>query len=876
MVAVCKNVLTGLGLISDEMELVSVLADPQNSVLDSLLGVSSRDDVGTQRLKLDNLLLLLSVERSLRENLQRELSVLIYRVFSEVKLYETLADNDVDVNATYLRVLNKCLDIRDVMEPIDISRHYESISLFFIDVVAELKYRVPQDPLEATLLIEMMRFLVIHQETTHIIDEPLRSAVKNMMQHCSNMYNYAIDFKFVIETKVTKGAASSDIPAYSLEGGNAVNQTYTVPKACVIENMYDREVIQYGLVLLTTTSPVHNYCYGSLAESLEFRVFVLSLLRQADVNLRCAALRFLIFPYIDNDNSVTTGPTSTLNDSKLRQFMPYLIKCFDSKLVPWWFDPFDNIMQLLEVFNKKRPLDNPIVTFLRDANLINGFMELFFVNLLNSDNSEESAKATTQLIRFFSCCAAFDERIRLTLLGNKRLVKQMKRDIQQHLGYLTDFSANKDIFAGINEDLPQLHNSQITFAWLQLLKSFSRSTSALRTTLRRNEILKELLGLVKFTSVILQTCYFAGRKFLQMEMDILGICQGCLCNFIVEFSTTDLNASDHDIVEMCAAILNDPLFNSKVPWRNLTRKMAFENINSDDVKTNTLWVVRHLMYNSQNNEKLDLLEKMSMDTLLDFINDPNWEVQQQCFQVLKNMTCNSRKVVNILLEHFRNVQYKINPHSGQSEAIGSSYLFEFLVRKIRLLDIHDNIQKKTLVAILYIIVNITAINEHKKQIVIEQDDVLEILHDILAEAPINNQSYGDSSELKLAVLWIIHNILWDPELMEYFEERHNNESNGSQISIAQENGSARSDNFPTEGSDMEQDQPETVNVNNVGSHSLQRDLPDTKAIERCGILRERGFYELVQEAAGNNDIGVRQKAAELLELMNNLSADRQI
>ncbi|CAI5169240.1 AVN_HP_G0119720.mRNA.1.CDS.1 [Saccharomyces cerevisiae] len=175
-------------------------------------------------------------------------------------------------------------------------------------------------------------------------------------------------------------------------------------------------------------------------------------------------------------------------------------------------------------------------------------------------------------------------------------------------------------------------------------------------------------------------------------------------------------------------MLTDPLFSSKKTWDDNEdeRRIALQGIPVHEVKANSLWVLRHLMYNCQNEEKFRFWPK-SMNLFWILLMIHVGQYKPNVFQLLRNLTCNSRKIVNILLEKFKDVEYKIDPQTGNKISIGSTYLFQFLAKKMRLLNPLDTQQKKAMEGILYIIVNLAAVNENKKQLVIEQDEILNIM-----------------------------------------------------------------------------------------------------------------------------------------------------
>ncbi|CAI4964982.1 BBT_HP_G0054440.mRNA.1.CDS.1 [Saccharomyces cerevisiae] len=448
--------------------------------------------------------------------------------------------------------------------------------------------------------------------------------------------------------------------------------------------------------------------------------------------------------------------------------------------------------------------------------------------------------------------------------------------------------------------LPPIYDHDFVAAWLLLLKSFSRSVSALRTTLKRNKIAQLLLQILSKTYTLTKECYFAGQDFMKPEIMIMGITLGSICNFVVEFSNLQSFMLRNGIIDIIEKMLTDPLFNSKKAWDDNEgeRRIALQGIPVHEVKANSLWVLRHLMYNCQNEEKFQLLAKIPMNLILDFINDPCWAVQAQCFQLLRNLTCNSRKIVNILLEKFKDVEYKIDPQTGNKISIGSTYLFEFLAKKMRLLNPLDTQQKKAMEGILYIIVNLAAVNENKKQLVIEQDEILNIMSEILVETTTDSSSYGNDSNLKLACLWVLNNLLWNSSVSHYtqyaiengLEPGHSpsdsenpqstvtigyNESVAGGYSRGKYYDEPDGDDSSSNANDDEDDDNDEGDdegdefVRTPAAKGSTSNVQVTRAtVERCRKLVEVGLYDLVRKNITDESLSVREKARTLLYHMD--------
>ena len=847
MVAISKDYVANNALIDDDYDRVTLLVDQNKTLLNSLLRVSTQDELHTQHMKLDNLYLLIKLDHNIRCQINPQFTSYVSRVLLEIKLYETLQDNDITTNLKYFKLLNKGITVGDTLGLGYTNLQFDFIHKFFHEIIENCEYMIPSDSNYAKLIIEMLKYFMFvkDQNNENMLPLQLIQSMINIIRKLSNKLLYTINYKYITVSKM-KLEEHKDLHSemtYNITDNNIKN-VITVPNPCVVENIYEIEAIQYSLVIITSKKNIDDL-FKSISDDTDITVFIQSLLKHSNINLKCAALKYFLYPYFNSVNSWRDTKT-------IRQVMPFLLKIFDFKCIPWWFDPFDTLLKLMEIYNRKMPGGNPVVTFLKRTNLVHGFMELFFIELGKQPNLTGQQTRMTQFIHFFAYCSAFDENYRIEILKNNTLILQLKQDIKEHITLLQDFLSNVEMLASMTKEFPALYNSTKVVAWLELLRSFSRSTAALRTTLKRNNLTKDVMKLLDLTYKISKTCYFAGNDFLQSEIKVMGLSLGILCNFIVEFSNVQYFLTDQGIVDICGEILTDPLFNPKKNWINLSRKMAFEKINVEEVKTNTLWVIRHLMYNSQNKEKLSLLDKISIDTILDFVNDPYWSVQQQCFQVIKNLTCNSRKVINFLLERFKNVRYTVDPVDGSRVAVGSTYLFEFLARKLRLLDAHDLAQRKTLEAILYIIVNIAAVNENKKELVLEQTDILMVMHRILSEDHENFETYGNNSELKLACLWILHNILWD--------SNRPDDMSSSNLSSSQDDIDSTPESVHTSGHVIRDG---FVGLDTERGRNVAPTHPSVKAVARCKRLQELGFCELVKIAATDSNINVRQKATNL-------------
>ncbi|AQZ13276.1 VID28 (YIL017C) [Zygosaccharomyces parabailii] len=874
-------------LIGDQLAKVRLLVTSQQQVLKEIIRFDQ--DKEMNNLKLDILQLVLNLEQDVRDELGHYFVDVVNKVYQINSLPHGLSTtNDSFTSYKYIRLLNLCLDSCE-------SCHYPHGALLQEGLIRLLRRSLrsaasPTNVDDKRCLVELLSFF-LHIGNDHTFQMELLSPLQALLLEIADRYVLEINFKYVIRVKKSRSSFSS--VKYNPLSNKGLELNNTIPNAVKMENPMDRELFSLGLALYPRVFGQcfhhrhynrHRHHVTSLWEEVHFGMIVSSLLRSLDINLKCCALSFLMYPFFHE-------PNYWQQRQKLRQLLPYLIECFNYDPLPWWFDPFERLNSLIDLYHLHEPLNNPVISFLSKTNVVYGLLTLFSQCLSLKSQNSSSIKILTKFIKLCASFSAFDELYRSLLLEEKPLIHHLENGMENHLNLLKEFLLNKQLIMHLEGKdalaLPPLYDSDITMAWLLLLKSFSRSVTALRTSLKRNRLAELLLDLLRTTYRTCQECEFAGNEFLKAEVGIMGITLGGICNFVVEFSYLQSFMLKNGIVNIIGELLTNPLFNSKKDRPSETYPSVFEDICTDEVKTNALWVLRHLMYNCQNSEKLDLLTKIPMSTILEFINDPSWSVQEQCFQLIRNLTCNSRKVVNILLENFKDIEYKNDPKGGPPIAVGTTYLFEYLARKMKLLDPVDVVQKKTLEGILYILVNVAAVNENKKELVIEQDEILDILHEILSECPQRILRYGNDSKLKLASLWVLNNLLWNSTISRYTHyalEGYTPSQDSDSRALIHQNSPFSSNNDvdkavmddeDEEEEDQDQEGEETSDTSDNEEEFVHTTSADPAsfhanqaAVERCKKLVNMGMYDLVKQNIFDESLSVREKARTLLYHMD--------
>lgn len=844
-------------------------------IFNELLTVRNSDSPDLQLLKLDILTVLTNLDTAVIESLGQVYYHVVQRIYNEVELVSTLSINPSLINYKYVKLINACRSKVPTMK----YPHYEHLQKYLLFLLNKLS-STSMDTNNIATTIELLTFHLHEGKDGVVIISPLfRQQLAMLLSRIFQKYGDQINYKYMIRVRKHKNGKNVKYRPLSNKG---ISSTLSIPNAVVISDSQDEKLLSLALVLYTWSyqgTKVH-----SLWEDNNFQLFVTSFMKSENLPLKCAALEFLISPYMQIENTWH-------KKQAILKILPYLLDLFNQQPIPPWFDLFETLIQLIELYNKHEPMSNPIIGFLSKSNMLYGILGLFFECMSLNKQTDASIKTLTKCVKFCATFAANDEKYRSLLLEHKFLLTNLEYGLELHLSLVSEFVDCQDefkngIFASQMNGLPALYDADLCYEWLYLLKSFSRSVTALRTSLKRNKLPELLLQLLRKTHEITKNCYFVGKEFLDAELRIMGQTLGTICNFVVEFSNLQPYLVKNGIVDIIQKLLTDPLFNANSVWESETRKAALVECDTNEVKTNALWVLRHLMYNCQNEEKLDLLSEIPMEVILEYVNDPSWSVQAQAFQLIRNLTSNSRKVVNILLENFKEVDYRLDPITGKTTAVGSTYLFDFLVHKMKKLDTSDPAQKKTLEGILYIIVNLAAVNENKKELVIEQDDILELLSEILSASQQNPSSFGNDSELKLASLWVLNNLLWNSEFSNHSQfalegypgisrdssvapgdvsELASGRASRNEIRGGSSAGNDTNDEMEYDGSSVIEEEEDDDRSDEFvrPAHEYNKGQTNSATVARCRKLARLGIHELVKKNIFDDSLSVREKARTL-------------
>lgn len=884
-------------LVGDEMTKVEMLLSPKQMIIEEMGRYNSTEPLEIQNLKLDILYTILLMNKPIREKFNEAYMAAVKQIYSSDLLANNLNMVDPMTNLKYLRLINLCVTNCAVLEFPFTSSLVDNFSYLTNTSFKDNEYTAT----DAHILIELLKYFLRNIEIIkgkRLLKESLEFIIVSYF----DKYSHFISMKYQLHYKNSHTNSHKVSILQKNKSGHkniGLNSLTCLPDVINITDSVDRELLLLSLAsyYVVLEGPNELFIEDSLFNNIHITIFASGLMKSSYIPMKCASLNFVMAPLF-------YFKRSQRKKRRLRQLLPFLIETFNIQPLPSWFDPFDLLYRLLKLYSTVNPTNNPVTNYLSDTNLINGILNLFAQCLSLEKQTTASLKTVNNLIKICAVVSAYDDQYRSLLLEEPLILNHLEHGLRFHITLQEQFLSHKRLIRDMAADifiedceLPAFHDSELTYSWLILLKSLSRSIITARSSLKRTELADILFTMLQNTYKITKDCYFAGKAFIESEISIMSLTLGTISNIVVEFSNLQSFMLKHGIVDIIGEILTDPIFNDKRQITNSQRSKIFAEISTNDVKTYALWVLRHLMYNSETPEKLELISKIDMSTILEFVNDKHWLVQGQCFQLIKNLTCNSRKVINILLDNFREEASNFEVELANPRE--SIYLFEYLAHKMLSLNVKDNLQRNILESTMYIIVNIAAINENKKQLVVNQNEILEIIHHILSEDAENHEHYGNDSDLKLAGLWILNNLLWNSEIPrhtyyalesssfsknERTEDGMENEQEGEGEGEKSPNHSNTASNLSEmirqhqeinlAGDDINNDNNTSEFTHSGGTvESAKFNNGNAAVVERCHKLVDLGFYDLVKKNIYDDSISVKEKSKTLLYHMDFLLKD---
>ncbi|CDO93963.1 unnamed protein product [Kluyveromyces dobzhanskii CBS 2104] len=886
-------------------------------------------------LKLDVLLILSHLDKDSCRELGRHGT----EVFVRILEMQIPNDSRIEDIAKYVKLRRICVENcteAETNEQFFFQEFYYVEPLSFFKLAAE-RLIMTEESIYREIVLEYMTYLstlpfvMTSQDLILILRDVLNSYV--------NKYVPAVNFKYAVVTTAKESYGMecdvfydpNNTTAELMSKGESSSvvdertQSYeSLPQSLEITDVFDIQLI-FIISNLLTVLQSNGGCQFSFLSDLKVNVFYASLVRHPDIKLKTSALSFFYCQlgdswYAENRSDFNSNVDSNL-PFPIKLWLPTLISTLNEPELPQFFSPLAILCSLATEYTIAHKPDNVVIDTFFDSNLLNGMIDTFLRLLSLEKQDTDKLQLLSDYLKFFSEIVGKDERCRLLFLENNAVLQYLENAFSSHLLILNNFREDWGQLRKM-APLPPLFDSELVTNWAKCLKACSRSVGVLRTSLKRNKLADYTLQLAREIYEIVSMTYDEGiSHLLCQELVLLGELLGAMSNFVVEFSSLRTLMKNNGIISLIKHIFANPVFNTEYIDRAVTPEFskgnAIVNFHNEAsvysqimiIQTNSLWVLRHLIYNSETCDKLELLSEIDLESILRFVHSTEPNVLNQCFQLLRNLTCNSRKVINMILDRFNRMDIFTNANEGAigtittetntretSRAEGNQFL-RFLASKLKTVLHDDNYytDNKIAEALLYIVVNFTAINENKRNLVVAQHELLEIVKEYIL------MSKGD--EITKACLWIITNLIWDSSVQHApynnslpengsprfeadwalhqgssstVEDRNNDAisrmplpSRGPNLSEEERTDEADDDPEDDEQSNDEEDVPLDPQKVFQGANSPAANISvSSPALIRFKKLDKLGFDDAVKKILDwNGDLDVKERAKTLLYQM---------
>ncbi|KAM3583146.1 Armadillo repeat-containing protein 8 [Umbelopsis sp. WA50703] len=244
-------------------------------------------------------------------------------------------------------------------------------------------------------------------------------------------------------------------------------------------------------------------------------------------------------------------------------------------------------------------------------------------------------------------------------------------------------------------------NPAIRLAACQCVKSLSRSVRHLRTHLVDAGVTGPLLKLLDDESPVVQA----------------AAC-GSLCNLILDFS---------------------PMKKTVIEDGGLANFVQFTHSENAALKLNAIWSLKNLLYSADSDTKRTVMRQLSYDYLIELLNDPCIDIQEQALDLVRNLVCGKQK------EDIDDV------FSG----IGETVLLDILEKKLSnsnmVIDDGEDNSLLTLEPALYTVVNIAVGSSHHREALLKRPEILQNIVRYMSH---------EKASIRISTAWCIINLTW--------------------------------------------------------------------------------------------------------------------
>ncbi|KAG4303395.1 hypothetical protein PCK1_000359 [Pneumocystis canis] len=165
----------------------------------------------------------------------------------------------------------------------------------------------------------------------------------------------------------------------------------------------------------------------------------------------------------------------------------------------------------------------------------------------------------------------------------------------------------------------------------------------------------------------------------------------------------DLKVKTAACAAVCNLVLDFSPMRAAIMEKGALRIMCQHAKNENSaLRLNAVWALKHIVYAAETDIKKSVLAELSYDVLIELCDDPEVSVQEQALDVIRNVICGQQENIDLLLSN-----------------IGVSQIVSIIKKKL------SSEFTEIITAAIYICVHIASGNDTHRNIIIEQNEILQ-------------------------------------------------------------------------------------------------------------------------------------------------------
>lgn len=89
--------------------------------------------------------------------------------------------------------------------------------------------------------------------------------------------------------------------------------------------------------------------------------------------------------------------------------------------------------------------------------------------------------------------------------------------------------------------------------------------------------------------------------------------------------------------------------------------VKFTHSENTALKLNAVWSLKNLLYSADTETKRTVMEQLGYEYLIELLNDPSLEIQEQALDLVRNLACGTKEVLWICKETIEKWSVILNP-----------------------------------------------------------------------------------------------------------------------------------------------------------------------------------------------------------------------